>query len=103
ERAGEFAAYDEYNPLKKVYVVLNAQGRYVFAERTDPGAMQFILNFIDTEDDADDALFGDLGNDWIVGGRGRDHLYGGWGDDLLNADDLHDTAGGLNNTPDTSA
>ena len=33
------------------------------------------------------AIFGDLGNDWLVGGTGRDTLWGGSGNDLLNADD----------------
>jgi len=88
-KAGEFALYDEYNPLEKID--------------------EFLLNFNATEGptatgtntDGDDAIFGDLGNDWIVGGAGRDHLYGGWGDDLLNADDNLETAEGLNNAPDT--
>jgi Ca2+-binding RTX toxin-like protein len=88
-KAGEFAWYDEYNPLAKI--------------------AGFLLNFDATEGptagtrhtDGDDAIFGDLGNDWIVGGTGRDHLYGGYGDDLLNADDDLETAGGLNNAPDT--
>ncbi|MFH0882471.1 MAG: Calx-beta domain-containing protein, partial [bacterium] len=90
-KAGEFAAYDEYDPLKKIN--------------------GFLLNFDATEGpnatgtktDGNDAIFGDLGNDWIVGGTGRDHLYGGWGDDLLNADDNLETAGGLNDVPDTDA
>ena len=43
-----------------------------------------------------------------MGGTGRDHLYGGWGNDLLNADDDHDstatTANPLaNNVPDGPA
>jgi hypothetical protein len=91
-KAGEFAWYDEYNPLVKI------DG--------------FLLNFDATEGpatdtgkntDGDDAIFGDLGNDWIVGGTGQDHLYGGWGDDLLNADDNLETAEGANNAPDTDA
>jgi Ca2+-binding RTX toxin-like protein len=90
-KVGEFALYDEYDALKKI------EG--------------FLLNFDATEGpistgtmtDGNDAIFGDLGNDWIVGGTGRDHLYGGWGDDLLNADDNLETAGGLNNAPDTDA
>ncbi len=94
-RSGEFAAYDEYNPMKKVFI------DPVTREFSDaPGAIEFILNFLDTENDGNDVLFGDLGNDWIVGGRGRDILFGGWGDDLLNADDIHGTNGGLNNVPD---
>ena len=55
--------------------------------------------------DGNDAIFGDLGNDWLVGGTSmndarpaslpssipwsepKDTLYGGWGNDLLNVDD----------------
>jgi hypothetical protein len=43
-----------------------------------------------------DLIFGDVGNDWLVGGTNRDNLWGGYGDDLLNADDFLDTAGGTN-------
>lgn len=46
-------------------------------------------HFDDVNDDGKDAVFGDLGNDWLVGGTGRDNIYGGWGNDLLNADDDH--------------
>lgn len=52
--------------------------------------------------DGDDHIFADLGNDWAVGGTGLDTLLGGWGDDLLNADDNPDTAGGLNTAPDSN-
>jgi Ca2+-binding RTX toxin-like protein len=97
-REGEFNAYDENNPMAKVYVDPETGA---FVQPDDPIAVEFILNFLDEEIDGDDVLFGDLGNDWIVGGTGRDHLYGGWGDDLLNADDIHDTSGGLNDMPDT--
>jgi hypothetical protein len=57
--------------------------------------------------DGNDAMFGDLGNDWLVGGTSvnnprpavipndpdrawnepKDTLWGGWGNDLLNLDD----------------
>ena len=95
DRTGEFAAYDEYDPRRRVRV--DANGTFT----TDPEGREFLLNF-DAQDtgapddagkptDGDDVMFGDLGNDWIVGGTGRDHLYGGWGDDLLNADDDHDS------------
>jgi hypothetical protein len=98
-RAGEFALYDEYNPLAKIAL---------------PNGGQFFLNFNAGEGpaapldatkntDGNDAIFGDLGNDWIVGGTGRDDMYGGFGNDLINADDDLTTAGGLNNAPDTSA
>jgi Ca2+-binding RTX toxin-like protein len=97
-KAGEFAWYDEYNPLKKILIN---------PDTGDP--IQFLLNFDHTEGsnttgtktDGNDAIFGDLGNDWLVGGTGRDHLYGGYGDDLLNADDNLETADGMNNAPDT--
>ena len=97
-RAGEFAAYDEYHPMTKLYV---HQLDRTYANSTDADAIEFILNFLDSEDDGKDVLFGDLGNDWLVGGRDQDHLSGGWGDDLLNADDLLNTSGGLNTSPDT--
>ena len=117
ERAGEFAAYDEFNPLRKILV--NEDG--VFTSEDDPEAREFILNFDPNEglnvgtfadgvtsvqSDGDDYLFGDLGNDWLVGGTGNDDLFGGRGDDLLNADDNHDSTAGTsdvraNNVPDT--
>ena len=105
-RAGEFALYDEYDPLRKI--LLTDVGEL---SKTGAGK-EFFLNFVSTEgaevatgifSDGNDALFGDTGNDWLVGGTGRDDLYGGWGNDLLNADDVLTTAGGLNNAPDTAA
>ncbi|MCH7645444.1 MAG: hypothetical protein IH974_11500 [Myxococcales bacterium] len=76
----EFAAYDEDEPLAKI--------------------AGFLLNFDDNiadgdpiEQDGDDAIFGDLGNDWLVGGTDRDRLYGGFGADLLDADDLKEVDG----------
>ena len=90
-KAGEFALYDEYDPLKKI------EGFLLNFDATEGP------NATGTKTDGNDVIFGDLGNDWIVGGTGRDHLYGGWGDDLLNADDNLDTNGGLNDAPDTDA
>ena len=85
-KAGEFAWYDEYNPLKRID--------------------NFLLNFNTSDEgtinDGQDAIFGDLGNDWLVGGTGQDHLYGGWGNDLLNADDDLNTNEGANDAPDTN-
>jgi len=117
-RSGEFALYDEYDPRTTIRID-TVSGAKVGA--TLGGA--FFLNFNPTQgvalpggtagtggqtvnygpvnSDGDDAIFGDLGNDWIVGGTGRDDLYGGYGNDLLNADDDHRTAGGLNDVPDT--
>ena len=113
---GEFAAYDEYNPLRKIEV--DSSGAFIPPDG-DPGT-EFLLNFEATEGptdtrstsatqkttDGDDVIFGDLGNDWAVGGTGKDHLYGGWGNDLLNADDDHDSTAGAtdpraNDIPDT--
>src|SRR5262249_26315190 len=119
-RTGEFALYDENDPMR--IVLLNADGTLdktttIPASGIVPAtARQFFLNFDQTEgvlrpsgttpgnqnqavtypavhDDGNDAIFGDNGNDWIVGGTGRDHMYGGWGNDLLNADDNLTTAG----------
>ena len=107
-RAGEFALYDEYEPRRLILL-------------TDAGALSktgvgkaFLLNFSNAEgvpigspthgtqmSDGYDALFGDLGQDWLVGGTGRDNMFGGYGNDLVNADDLHLTNGGLNDVPDT--
>ncbi|WP_152049608.1 LEPR-XLL domain-containing protein [Tautonia marina] len=117
-RAGEFALYDEYDPLRKI--VLNADGSL---NKGEPGPVHpFLLNFEKTEgpeqpggttggpkgtsygpvkSDGDDAIFGGTGNDWLGGGTGRDNVYGGWGNDLINLDDDQDTNGGLNDQPDT--
>lgn len=116
EKAGEFAAYNEYDPWRKTLV--DEDG--VFTEDGTGG--EFLLNFGYMEGpedahsigtgydpvptDGDDVIFGDLGNDWLVGGTGMDHLYGGYGSDLLNADDNHDSTidtadPRANNIPDT--
>ena len=136
-RAGEFFLYDEYDPLR--IILLTPTGELY---KDDPAAgiegwdyFQFLLNFDQAEgvfrpdgwtpgnqnqteyypavsDDGKDAIFGDLGNDWLVGGSGRDNIYGGWGNDLINADDDQTTPGdepkhggalteGANDVPDT--
>jgi Ca2+-binding RTX toxin-like protein len=82
----KLAAYDANNPLTKI--------------------ANFFLNFDAADgsakiDDGKDRVFGDTGNDWLVGGTDNDRLFGGQGDDQINADDNLDTAGGLNNQPDT--
>jgi Ca2+-binding RTX toxin-like protein len=115
-RSAEFAAYNEYDPLRTILV----DGLGVFT--TDGTGHEFLLNFkasegpLDTHSpgtgygpvatDGDDVLFGDLGNDWLVGGTGCDRGYGGWGDDLINMDDNHDSTAATadpraNNVPDT--
>src|SRR5262249_23181696 len=109
-RTGEFALYDDFEPMRKI--LLNSDGTL---NKTNAGK-EFFLNFSSAEGPLDtrwdvggagqkpthrgDNLLGDNANDWIVGGTGRDNLYGGWGNDLLNADDLLTTNGGLNDQPD---
>jgi Ca2+-binding RTX toxin-like protein len=121
-RSGEFALYDEYDPLRKVQ--LDASGN-LWKSAAQGQAYEFFLNFNAGEgvfvpsgsipkntgngvdnypsanNDGNDRIFGDTGNDWLVGGTGRDDSYGGFGNDLLNADDLQTTNGGLNDQPDT--
>jgi Ca2+-binding RTX toxin-like protein len=89
-RAGEFALYDEYDPLRRIVL-------------GNGGAFFLDFNPADAASDGDDRIFGDLGNDWMVGGTGRDDLFGGFGNDLLNADDDPTTHGGANDQPDTNA
>jgi Ca2+-binding RTX toxin-like protein len=86
----EFADYDEEFPRLKIEpFTLN------FSIAGDPDPT------IDANDNFDeDAMFGDLGNDWIVGGPDNDNMFGGWGADLLDADDDKDTNAGANDGPD---
>ena len=124
-RAGEFFLYDEYDPLRKIQ--LDNNGNLWKPGNTDipvDGPLEFLLNFDKLEglwraggqtpgnqnqsvefdpvnDDGKDAVFGSVGNDWLVGGTGRDNAYGGWGNDLINADDDHDTNSDQNDEPDT--
>jgi Ca2+-binding RTX toxin-like protein len=88
----EHRYFDENDPWRKVMVPV-AGG----------GTIEFLLNFrarlVSSNpnaviDDGRDALFGDVGHDWLVGGTNRDHLYGGYGDDLLQADDDLETTFG---------
>jgi Ca2+-binding RTX toxin-like protein len=108
-RAGEFALYDEYDPLRRI--MLDATGNL---DKSAAPTREFFLNFLSNEgpafadatygtafSDGSDVLFGDLGNDMLFGGTGRDDLYGGWGNDYHQADDLLSTHGNLNDQPDT--
>ena len=111
-RAGEFALFDEYDPLRRI-ILTDGTVQY-----------EFLLNFNQTEgtpviacvaydnrgrctsrvtayNEGRDAIFGDLGNDWLVGGPGEDDLFGGYGNDLLNVDDDLTTNSGANDKPDT--
>jgi hypothetical protein len=93
-RTTKFALFDANEPLRKI--VLSSTGTLAKEGR----GFEWFLNF-DPKDgpvdkiwtegtafdgvptDADDRIFGDLGDDWLVGGTGRDTLWGGWGNDLL--------------------
>ncbi|TMK23727.1 MAG: calcium-binding protein, partial [Actinobacteria bacterium] len=55
-----------------------------------------------TPQNANDIIYGGLGNDWLVGGTGRDSLFGGMGNDVMNADDNLNTVNGTNRGTDTS-
>jgi Ca2+-binding RTX toxin-like protein len=70
------------------------------------GCIQFLPNgtcvaFDTKKNDGYDAIFGDLGNDWLVGGTGKDTLWAGWGNDVSNGDDDLTTNFNLNDLPDT--
>jgi Ca2+-binding RTX toxin-like protein len=85
----KLAAYDANNPRQKIAgFLVNFDAATAAGQKIEDGK---------------DRMFGDLGHDWLVGGTGKDRLFGGPGDDLLNADDNHDTSGGLNNAPDSPA
>jgi hypothetical protein len=47
----------------------------------------------------DKAIFGDLGNSWIVAGMCRCRVYGGWGNDVIDLRASMNVNGGLNNMP----
>ena len=47
----------------------------------------------------DKAIFGDLGNDYIVGGMGRVRVFGGWGNDTIDLRANLNIDGGLNDQP----
>jgi len=99
--AGEFGAYQEFAPMVRIVLPGNRLSFSNFDAREGPAAGTNGAG-ASVYSDANDRLFGDLGNDWIVGGKGKDHAFGGWGDDLINMDDDQTTAGGLNNQPDTA-
>ncbi len=110
ERIGEFALYDEYDPRRTILLNTDAT-----VNKTGDGLMWFLnlrsdegpqldgcvetapnstcIRYDLRRSDGADAIFGDLGNDWVVGGTGQDTLWGGWGNDLLNADDVMTTMG----------
>ncbi len=78
--------YDAENPRTKI------DGFFLNFEATDGNGTKI--------NDGKDRLFGDNGHDWLVGGTMNDRHFGGLGDDVINADDNHDSQGGLNNQPD---
>ncbi|UCE37655.1 MAG: DUF4347 domain-containing protein [Thermoplasmata archaeon] len=79
--------YDAENPRTKIV------GFFLNFEAVDGNGTKIL--------DGKDRMFGDNGHDWIVGGTQNDRMFGGLGDDVINADDNHDSQGGLNNEPDS--
>jgi Ca2+-binding RTX toxin-like protein len=130
-RSGEFALYDEYDPLRKIQLVVSSTNATLLpgsaVKDVTAGAQigEYFLNFNSREgvyvpagvnpkpvgqtaesypeawNDGNDRIFGDLGNDWLVGGTGRDNMYGGFGNDLLNADDYLETESNETDNKDT--
>lgn len=82
-----FKYYNPSDPLRKIMVAPGIDFLLNFESATtfDATTPQTVI------DDGRDALFGDVGNDWLVGGTNEDHLYGGYGNDLLQADDNLDS------------
>ena len=106
--AGEFAAYDEFNPRDKILIGGDEFFGNFLTDDLNALAVGTLVNdpTDDVFSDGNDFIFGDLGNDWLIGGTGQDHIWGGWGNDLLNADDDHEreaaaSPDGANDTPDT--
>jgi Ca2+-binding RTX toxin-like protein len=90
----EFADYNEDDPWSRIDpFFLN------LAPSGDPNGTLPADEAIDDNFD-EDAIFGDLGNDWLVGGPDNHNLFGGFGADLLDADDDKGTNGGLNDAAD---
>ena len=94
----KLAAYDANNPRTRIEGFLLNFDTHRIDERT--GQVIMVNGLPVKSADGVDRIFGDLGNDWLVGGTGADRMFGGRGDDMLNADDNHDTQGGLNGAPD---
>jgi Ca2+-binding RTX toxin-like protein len=91
----EFADYDEEFPRTKlVPFVLN------FDPAGDPTPDDPDTELVSDDNFDEDAIFGDLGNDWLVGGPDNDNLFGGFGANLLDADDNKDTPTPDNYGPD---
>jgi Ca2+-binding RTX toxin-like protein len=108
----KFALYDAADPRRKI--LLTSTGAL---DKTQTG-LRWILDFDSTEGilnnywaagtayapvniQGNDAIFGDIGNKWIVGGNGRNRVYGGWGDSMLDIRGTLDFNGGLNDGPVT--
>jgi len=51
--------------------------------------------------DGDDAIFGDLGNDWMVGGTGKDTIWAGWATTCRTPTTICARTRGWTNLPDT--
>jgi Ca2+-binding RTX toxin-like protein len=110
----KFALFDPSDPRRKV--MLNGDGSLCKLTPSTGCAYAWILDVIPNEGPmdnkwtpgtghpsvhatGDDAIFGDLGNSWIVSGPSRSRIYGGWGNDVIDLRANQDVGGGLNNAP----
>ena len=112
-QVGEFDAYDEFDPWRKVMLISATTGTIIPYPAIGGQPLDFLLNFATRDagsvviNDGKDTIFGDVGDDWIVGGTNQDRLWGGWGDDLLQSDDDLDSTRAAadiyaNNDPDVA-
>src|SRR5260370_27094347 len=98
---GKFSLFDPTDPRRKV--MLNGDGTLCKLAPMNTACLPWILDFDPTEGpldnkwnpgtayasipthvSGDDAIFGDLGNSWIVTGPSRSRAYGGWGEDHVD-------------------
>jgi hypothetical protein len=109
----KFALYDAADPRRKILLTPTGQ-----LDKTGNGLL-WILDFNANEGpvnkywsngtafapsptQGNDAIFGDMGNKWIVGGPGRNRVYAGWGNDVVDIRGTLDQNGGLNDGPVTN-
>jgi Ca2+-binding RTX toxin-like protein len=108
--AEALTAFYNQNPITNItplpYDPVTRKISFYDAENPRTKIIGFFLNFEAADgmgnkiNDGKDRMFGDNGHDWLVGGTQNDRHFGGLGDDVINADDNHDSQGGLNNEPD---
>jgi Ca2+-binding RTX toxin-like protein len=103
----KFALYDAADPRRKI--LLTPAGLLDKTMTGLPWILDFNANegpvnkywsngtsFPPSPTQGNDAIFGDVGNKWIVSGPGRDRVYAGWGNDMADIRGTLDQNGGLN-------